>query len=317
MSFGKSESSSSGKYENNPWKPAQRALEDAIGQAKDVYGESITRDTGYLSEMQDMYRNMMEGGNAISPDQVLERANQYMDPEMIASMKSANQEQLEGALANQLGAQIGTGNEAGSKAGIAAGLATAESNKNLNNQMLDYQNQLVDRATGDLERQRDIETQAMGAYGQALQDESMADYFNANAGRDAFGQYLDSILAIGGMGGSGTNSSSMSGSSMSMDGAAGLAMLSDEKLKKNIKKVGEYEVETSEDSEGKKKKKKTVGKYEYEPNAKGISKGMKPGKQTGALAQEVRKADSGATLKGEDGYLRVDYSALKEKKSKK
>ncbi|WPH64824.1 hypothetical protein [Vibrio phage vB_VpaP_SJSY21] len=322
MSFGKSDTSGSSQYENNPWAPAAGALEDAVGDAKDVYGEAIKRDTGYIKEMQDMYKGLMDGGNAINPGEVLNRASQYMDPNMIQGMKDANQQQLEGALASQLGGQVTQGNADSSRSGIAAGLATAESNKNLNNQMLDYQNQLVDRAAGDLERQRDIESKAMGGYLQSLQDESMADYFNANAQRDAFGQYLDSILAIGGMGGSGSSSSQSSTTSMSADGASAMMMMSDEKLKKNIKKVGEYEVEDVDGNEvkadgkdaKKKKKKKTVGKYEYEPTEEGIKKGMKPGKQTGALAQEVKAADAGATMKGEDGFMRVNYAALKEKK---
>ena len=306
MSFGKTEGSSSSNYENNPWAPSKKYLEDALGQAKDVYSDPITRDTSYMTEMQDMYRNMMEGGNAISPQEVQKRAQQYVDPNMIQGMKDANQEQLEGALMNQTASQLGSGDAGGSRSGIAAGLATAESNQNLNRQMLDYQNQQIDRAVGDLERQRDLETQAMGAYGQTMKDESMADFFNANAQRDAFGQYLDSVLAIGGMGGSGSSSGTSSSTSMSADGAGAMMMFSDETLKKKKKKTGEkVEVEGTD---------KELDVYEYEPTKEGEKLGMPKGKQRGIMAQDMEKAKPSAVKKDKkSGKKKVDYGVLSVK----
>lgn len=303
MSFGKSESESSSNYENNPWAPSHKYLEDALGQAKDVYKDPIKRDTAYMTEMQDLYRNMMQGGNEISAQDITKRASQYVDPAMVQGMKDANQEQLQGALMGQTASQLGTGDAGGSRSGIAAGLATAESNQNLNRQMLDYQNQQIDRASGDLQRERDLQTQAMGAYGQAMKDESMADYFNANAQRDAFGQYLDSILAIGGMGGSGSSSGSSSSMSMSADGGAALAMFSDETLKKNKKKTGEKVGVEGTDKE--------LDVYEYEPTKEGEKLGMPKGKQRGVMAQDMEKAKPSAVKKDKkSGKKKVDYGVL-------
>jgi hypothetical protein len=62
----------------------------------------------------------------------------------------------------------------------------------------------------------------------------------------------------------------------------GMALMSDERMKKNIKPVG-------------------GGFYSYEMKDTGE-------KQIGLLAQEVEKRDPGAVITGPDGYKRVDYA---------
>jgi hypothetical protein len=82
-------------------------------------------------------------------------------------------------------------------------------------------------------------------------------------------------------------SSGLMGGLFSLGSAA--IMASDERLKKEVKKVGER-------PDG-------IGVYEYRYKAGGP-------KQLGVLAQEVRKVRPDAVRKTSDGYLAVDYGAL-------
>jgi hypothetical protein len=82
-------------------------------------------------------------------------------------------------------------------------------------------------------------------------------------------------------------SSGLMGGLFSLGSAA--IMASDERLKKDVKKVGER-------PDG-------IGVYEYRYKAGGP-------KQLGVLAQEVRKVRPDAVRKTSDGYLAVDYGAL-------
>lgn len=73
-----------------------------------------------------------------------------------------------------------------------------------------------------------------------------------------------------------------------------LLSLSDERAKKNIKPIG-----------------RLMGHkvYEYEYKA---DMGQAPGKHIGVLAQEAERKNPDAVVKGNDGYRRVNYSALFE-----
>jgi hypothetical protein len=306
MSWQDSDSGSS----SNPWAPAQDELNALLGEASRLYKEGPNQlDTGYMDKMAGYYKNIMEGGAAISPDMVQQQASEYVDPAMVQGMVDQNAAMLgQATAANSTGA-AGTGNTGSSTAALAQGSSAAGASAGLNNQMLDYYNQQIDRASGDLEQERNLTMKAGEAMGDLAGQKSQADFMNQGAGWDSLNSALGVVGSIGGMG----------GEKITSGGGSGFK-LSDETLKKDITQVGEYVVEDNEPNAGvdskpeKKKKKKKVGKYEYEPTKEGIAKGMKPGKQTGALAQEVKEVEPDAAKRGKDGKLRVNYSALKETK---
>ena len=147
---------------------------DEIGMIMDDFISSVQgglpefRSPDYQGALDDYadigkrYEELMSGG-PIDQKQVLERAQTYTDPAVVESMQRQNQETLEGTLMNQTASQLGSGTADSSKAGIAQGLAVAESNRNLNDQMLQYQDKNIDRATSDLVRQQ--QSQIAGAQG--------------------------------------------------------------------------------------------------------------------------------------------------------
>jgi hypothetical protein len=293
MTWMNSDSSNS----QNPWAPAEEGLKDILGKANELGDQDASQiDTGFTDKMGEYYKNIMEGGQAISPDDVMDRANEYVDPEMIQGMVDANAQMLGQTQAGIDTASVGGGNMGSSRTGLAQGSASAQASTNLNNQMLDYNNQQIDRASGELSAERDQYLQAGEGMGQMAGMKAKMDYANQNAEWDQLQKQLGIVGSIGGMGGSSEGDSSQKG-----------FQFSDKTLKKNIKKVGEMDVKGSD---------KDVGKYEYEATEEGKELGMPDGKQTGALAQEV-KAVKPSAVKKVKGKLAVDYTEVESKPKKK
>ena len=287
---------------SNPWAPAQDDLMFMLDEAKRLYDEGpIEMNTDYMEKMGGFYKSIMEGDLKITPDMVQEQASEYVDPAMVQGMVDSTTQALDQSLLGVDSAAMSSGSQNSSKTAIAQGQAAAGASASLNDQMLDYYNQQIDRASGDLESQQKMYIGAGQAMGDLGGQKAQADYMNASAGWDNLNNMMGIVGSIAGMGGE-TYSS----------GSGGSFQLSDKTLKKNIEKVGEYTVEDNEpNADGKKKKKKKVGKYEYEANKEGLKKGMPEGKQIGAIAQEVKKVAPDAVKKGSDGKLRVLYDKLK------
>jgi hypothetical protein len=258
--------------------------------------------------MGDYYKQMMEGGNSYTPQQVKDRAAEYVDPNMIQGMKDTNSQMLKQTFSGLDTSAGNSGNMGSSRTGLAQASAANGASNNLNTQLLDYQNQQIDRASSELGAENASKMEGLQGYGDMLGMKSKLDYANQNSDWDQLAKYANLAGGIGGMGGSSTGS--QSGQSKAVSGGVGFSF-SDETLKKDVKKVGEVDIKGSD---------KKVGKYEYEATDEGKSMGMPDGKQTGVLAQEVSDVKPSA-VKRVAGKLSVDYDEVenleKPKKKKK
>jgi hypothetical protein len=293
MSWNKSKSSTS----SNPWAPAEEGLKDILGKAGELGEQDPTQmDTGFTDKMGEYYKNIMEGGQAIDPSDVKARAQEYTDPAMIQGMVDQNANMLQQTQSGIDTNSVAGGNMGSSRTGLAQASASSQASTNLNNQMLDYQNQQIDRASSELGAERDMQLGAGESWGQNQAQKAQMDYSNANAGWDQLQKQLGIVGAVGGMGGQGKGKESGGG-----------FKFSDETLKKKIKKIGSMDV---------KGKKEDVGKYEYEATEEGKELGMPDGKQEGVLAQELKDVKPSAVKKVK-GKLAVDYTEVEDKPKKK
>ncbi|PMG45639.1 hypothetical protein BCU90_17395 [Vibrio lentus] len=82
----------------------------------------------------------------LTPDGIMSDAAGYINPEMVQGMIDSNQQVLGQAFAGIDSAATGGGNMGSSRAGLAQGSAATGASQSLNNQLLDYGNQQIDRA---------------------------------------------------------------------------------------------------------------------------------------------------------------------------
>jgi hypothetical protein len=293
MSWNKSRSGN----EQNPWAPAQDQLKDILDKSGELGSQDPAQlDTGFTDKMGEYYKNIMDGGQAISPDDVMGRAQEYVDPAMVQGMVDQNANMLQQTQTGIDTSSVASGNMGSSRTGLAQGSASAQASTNLNNQMLDYQNQQIDRASSELGAERDMYLGAGESWGQNEALKSQMDYGNANAGWDQLQKQLGVAGAIGGMGGSAKGKEQGGG-----------FKFSDKTLKKKIKKIGEMDVKGTD---------KDIPKYEYEATEEGKKLGMPDGKQEGVLAQELKEVKPEAVTKVK-GKMAVDYTEVEDKPKKK
>ena len=99
-------------------------------------------------EVMAMYDWMASGGQS---DWVIEQANEYVDPAMVQGMVDSTTMALDQSLLGVDSAAMSSGSQNSSKTAIAQGQAAGDATNNLNNQMLDYYNQQIDRASDDFD----------------------------------------------------------------------------------------------------------------------------------------------------------------------
>ncbi|UIW10587.1 DNA injection protein [Aeromonas phage BUCT695] len=267
--------------------------------------------------------------------------------EQLAKDVNHNYDQQVNQLNQQAG---GSGNMGSSRAGVAQGVMAGKASDAISKGSADIDNasrsQAYGQALGVLQGNQNTNLNAAGALGnlgmgqgnlanqsgnwyqqmmqngllgsqigQQWQDGKAAnDWFNqqgkANAGWDNLGKWLGMTGAIGGMGGSQTNTQSgggggwfnqMLGAASTGAGIMGSMGWSDASMKKNVKKVG------------KSKKGDTIYKWDWNDSAK--EQGMK-GKGKGVLAQQIAKDKPEAVKQdAKSGRLMVDYDKTDVKPS--
>ena len=220
-----------------------------------------------LEQMQAGYTDMATGTRDPS---ILQG---QLDAQQRASQ--ANLEKSTAALSQQANQAGGAG---GSRQSIAEGIAAGEAATNLQN----VQAQTIAQDAQQAEQRRMAGLQGLGQTFQGMQSLES----DAERAAKSLGMFRD--LIGGDMGGSRDQRTDEWGQSNQRQNQWGFAP-SDERLKKNVKKVGEKDV-------GKGK----VGLYEYEFK-EGESKDLPKGKQVGVLAQEVEKVKPEAVKEKEIG----------------
>lgn len=137
------------------------------------------------------------------------------------------------------------------------------------------------------------------AYDQALLDQTAQGVAAENQSSQ---QYINNLIAaLGGAPTPMTETSSKSPSNLDAITALALgagAFFSDRRLKSDIKKIGVH-------SNG-------LNVYEWEWNAKAFVLGLDKYPRKGFIAQEVQKVFPEAVFEDNHGYLKIDYSKIKE-----
>ena len=196
----------------DPWAPAQGGLIQVMGKAQnELQKPANTVDTGYLKDMQARLDAMSRGSGDVSANQIKNEASKYMDSGYIDSLKQMNKESIDQTLAGQDVNSAASGNMGSSRAGLAAGTAVAQGNKNLNNQMLDYYNQQIDRASGTLESNKARQNNALNSLYSVQGENAQIDYNNQDAVWAQLQKALNIMGGVGGLGGSASASGSSSG----------------------------------------------------------------------------------------------------------
>ncbi|MEZ9229976.1 tail fiber domain-containing protein [Vibrio amylolyticus] len=212
-----------------------------------------------------------------------------LDPNKVQGIVDANQQMLGQSFAGIDTAATGGGNMGSSRAGLAQGSAAAGASQQLNQDLAQYQQQVIDNAMGAANSMGGLIDQGLGIAGDASRAEFLTNLQQSNP---EFFQLLLLQAGVGGMAGWG-GSASGDWSSSSDSKSRGWS-LSDKNGKENIIKIGEL-------SNG-------LNLYVFSYTEEAQEKlGVPSGIQSGVMAQEVLEVLPEAVTEHESGFYLVDY----------
>lgn len=245
-------------------------------------------------------QQMAQGGNY---DQYQNMQDQNLQGAIGAGLRQINQNFNENIMPSiNTGAAL-SGTSGGSRQGVAQGIAARGANQTAADFTQKMQSQNFNQMQGrNLQAQQAGEQSQLGAFqgmgaNAALQNQAQQGAMGSAPGLSnlGFGTQYGNLQNFSGLVGAptvlGGGSQTHGGAGEAIQGGAGalMAMFSDERLKEDIKKVGELD--------------NGLGVYTY--RYKGTDQ-----TQMGVIAQEVQEVSPGAVYEMGNGFLKVNYAEI-------